>query len=98
MGILRDIQNSSVTLKELENLLAESLTPVKPRIEFVSELRQHLFDPVIRKRYLESVEWLILITISLFSVFILFFIGIRSVVMILSALGIIREYNKRKRN
>jgi hypothetical protein len=90
--------NSTKIILDLEKKLETVLKPVTPRTEFVYELKQNLYNPDYKRKYLESAEWMLLIAASFFSIFILLFIGIRSVVMLISALGIIRQYARNKTN
>jgi len=87
---------SAIFISDLEKKLEVVLKPVDPRSEWVFELKQNLYNPDYRKRYIESAEWMLLIAASFFSVFILLVIGIRSIIILISALGIIRHYKNNK--
>jgi hypothetical protein len=90
--------SSTNVILDLENKLGTLLKPVAPRTEFVYELKTNLYNPDYKKKYLESTEWVILIAASFFSGLVLLIVGIRSIVMIIGALGIIRHSANNKIN
>jgi hypothetical protein len=91
------MRNKESNFSTLEGLLAASLKTIKPRSEFVQNLRRQLTGEPTRKLFglpAKSVQTGLLALGAGASILILLFAGIRVVISILSALGLIRQVKK----
>lgn len=81
----------------LEDLLAASLKPFKPRAEFVNDLRRQIIGEPARKVLgipTKSLKTGLITVGAGASIFFLLLAGIRVAISILGALGLIQQVNK----
>lgn len=80
-------------LQQLEKHLSSALTPVEPRPEFIQKLRVKLVGKESRKFFglqPQRIQEGLLIAGGVFSLFVVVFTGIRAVLALLSALGLLQ--------
>ena len=83
---------------EIEALLDHYLRPVDPRPEFVSQLQQRLFDsarPVVRINGKKYLEYGFIAVASLIGSALVIMTGVRAVLTVMSALGILHFVKSR---
>jgi hypothetical protein len=84
-------------LSELEGRLSLALKPVMPRPEFVRDLRSQLlsqFNAMEPESKVNSRQWLLVSAAGFLSGILILVLGIRTVVTLLSALGIIHQFKR----
>lgn len=85
------------SLAALESLLEASLKPVTPRQEFVQDLRARLVSGIEHKVLgmpLRTFQNVLLAVGAVASGGILLFTGLRAVISLLGAIGLVRRYNQ----
>jgi hypothetical protein len=93
-------QKPDEELTSLEGLLDRTLQPVNARPEFMMSLRGKLVGGVetqTSKINLASVQRALLILGAVVSGFFMILTGIRSILSLIGALGILRQYTQRKK-
>jgi len=83
---------------ELEALLDHYLRPVNPRPEFVSQLQQRLFDstrPVVRINGEKYLDYGFIVVASLIGSALVIMTGVRALLTVMSALGILHFVKSR---
>ena len=81
---------------ELETYLDAALHPIKPGVEFVGELRARLVEaPLAKPNSALLFQYVLLAMAGLLSSMIIIITGIRAVVTILGALGLLRRNRNR---
>jgi hypothetical protein len=87
------IDNDKV-INKLELLFTKSFVQVTPRTEFVHELKKRLATYQLPETRQDYLHWSVFAAASLISGIMLLVMGIRSVIMVLSTLGIISHYRQ----
>ena len=90
-------RNKESNFSSLESLLAASLKQIKPRPEFVQNLRRQFAGEPTRKLFglpAQTFKTGLLTIGAGASILLLLFAGIRVVISILSALGLLHQVNK----
>ncbi|MDH5507508.1 MAG: hypothetical protein OEZ02_09835 [Anaerolineae bacterium] len=88
-------------LSSVESFLDKKLTPVKPRTNFVSDLRYQLVGLEQKKAIAipaKTIQSGLVIAGAALSVFFVLVTGIRALVSLLAALGLIHQVNKQMDN
>jgi hypothetical protein len=90
-GITNEI-NQEATLNELETYLKKTLTPVEPRPIFVSYLRTRLGRiKIVRRTISKGMKFLLITLAGIASGAIVIITSARLILLIIGALGLIRE-------
>jgi hypothetical protein len=82
------------SLSEMERILRKNLNPIAPRGKYIHILRQRLYNefPKIREPHIN--QGALLAIGSILSGIILLILGIRTVITLISALGLLNQYRR----
>ena len=93
MDMMRNLDRSKFELKDLEQVLYASMQPVKPRQEFIRQLRSRLSEPVnvsLPRQRIEKSHYLLFGLATLLSGIFILFTTSRMILVFLGAIGLAR--------